>query len=143
LKTDKSAALAVARSLIGAKWRHLCRKPWAIDCIGIIVVSLRAGGIEMRDRTDYGREPWRDGLEDDLRLHFGDPLPVAERQSGDIVLMKDELQPAPGHVGIITELDSVIHSYSQTGVVEHGIDAVWLRRMVCVYRPDWSDAQCH
>lgn len=92
----------------------------------------------MQDRTDYGREPWNDGLEHDLHLHFGDPLPIDERQAGDIVLMKDEMQPAPGHVGIITEIDSVIHSYSQTGVVEHGIDDEWLRRMVCVYRPDWS-----
>lgn len=138
MKTDKSAALEMARSLIGAKWRHLGRKPWAIDCIGIVIVSLRAGGVLMQDRTDYGREPWNDGLEHDLHLHFGDPLPIAERQAGDIVLMKDEMQPAPGHVGIITEIDSVIHSYSQTGVVEHGVDDEWLRRMVCVYRPDWS-----
>lgn len=139
MKSDKSAALAMARSLVGAKWRHLGRKPWAIDCIGIIVVSLAAGGIQMRDRTNYGREPWRDGLETDLHAHFGDPLPVTERRAGDVVLMKDELQPAPGHVGIITELDSVIHSYSQTGVVEHGIDDTWEGRMVCVYRPAWGD----
>lgn len=139
MKSDKSAALAVARSLVGAKWRHLGRKPWAIDCIGIIVVALEAGGIKMQDRTDYGREPWNDGLERDMHKHFGDPLPVAERRAGDVVLMHDESQPAPGHVGIITELDSVIHSYSQTGVVEHGIDATWLGRMVCVYRPAWGD----
>ena len=71
------------------------RKPWAIDCIGIVVVSLKAGGVFMQDRTDYGREPWNDGLEHDLHLHFGDPLPIDERQAGDIVLMKDEMQPAP------------------------------------------------
>lgn len=140
MKTDLDAMLATARSLVGAKWRHLGRKPWAIDCIGIVIVSLRAGGIEMIDDTNYGREPWNDGLERHLEMHFGKPLPVAERRAGDVVLMQDDMQPAPGHVGVITEIDSVIHSYSETGVVEHGIDEQWLARMVCVYRPKWDDA---
>lgn len=140
MKTDLAACLATARSLVGAKWRHLGRKPWAIDCIGIVIVSLRAGGIEMIDDTNYGREPWNDGLERHLEMHFGKPLPVSERRAGDVVLMQDDMQPAPGHVGLITDVDSLIHSYSMEGVVEHGIDDQWLARMICVYRPDWSDA---
>lgn len=136
---SKEVMLRTARSLLGAKWRHLGRKPWAIDCIGIVIVSLRAGGIFMQDRTNYGREPWKDGLEHDMQLHFGSPLPVSARKAGDIVLMKEDNTPAAGHVGVITEVDSVIHSYSETGVVEHGIDSVWLSRMTCVYRPNWGE----
>ena len=78
LKTDKAAALKMARSLIGAKWRHLGRKPWAIDCIGIVIVSLRAGGVFMQDRTDYGREPWNDGLEHDLHLHLNNAINLCD-----------------------------------------------------------------
>lgn len=136
---SKEAMLSKARSLLGAKWRHLGRKPWAVDCIGIVILSLRAGGVFMQDRTNYGREPWKDGLEHDMQLHFGDPLLVSERCAGDIVLMKDDGAPAAGHVGIVTEVDSVIHSYSQTGVVEHCIDDEWIRRMTCVYRPQWGN----
>lgn len=135
---NKSLAIEKARSLKGAKWRHLGRKPWAIDCIGIIVLSLEAGGIIMNDRTNYGREPWNDGLENDLEAHFGKPFPVSEREAGDIVLMQEYAKKAPSHVGIITDTDSIIHSYSETGVVEHGVDDTWLSRMVCVYRPDWK-----
>lgn len=140
MKIDKQAAIDKARSLIGAKWRHLGRKPWAIDCIGIIIVSLDAGGVFMQDRTNYGREPWKDGLETDLHAHFGDPLPMVERQAGDIVLMKDDAQPAPGHVGFMTGDNTIVHSYSETGVCEHRLDDEWLSRCVCVYRPQWGNA---
>lgn len=133
------ACLKEARGFVGAKWRHLGRKPWAIDCIGIIVLSLKAGGVFMQDRTNYGREPWKDGLETDLEAHFGKPLPIEDRKAGDIVLMQDFSQPAPAHVGIVTEIDSVIHSYSEVGVIEHIINEVWLSRMVCVYRPNWEE----
>ena len=138
MKTDLNAALAAAEGYVGAKWRHLGRKPWAIDCIGVVVMSLAAGGIQMRDRTDYSREPWNDGLERDLEAHFGKPLPIEDRQAGDIVLMQDEMQPAPGHVGIVMADGSVVHSYSMEGVVRHRVDEIWLQRMICVYRPDWS-----
>ena len=141
--SNKEKVITAARSFVGAQWRHLGRKPWAVDCIGLVVLSLAAGGIVMRDRTNYGREPWRDGLQTDMREHFGQELPVEQMQAGDIVLMKWDDQPAPAHVGIITETDhgfSVIHSYSEISVTEHLIDADWMRRMVCVWRPNWSES---
>lgn len=139
---NKDKCIEAARSYIGAQWRHLGRKPWAVDCIGLVVLSLAAGGVYMRDRTNYGREPWRDGLQEDMRSHFGQELPLEQMQEGDIVLMKWDDQPAPAHVGIITKTThglGVIHSYSEISVTEHDIDADWRRRMICVWRPDWSN----
>lgn len=137
-KTNLDDFLNCAKSFIGAKWRHRGRKPWAVDCAGIVILSLQAGGFPFKDRVDYGREPWKDGLEKALQDSFGLPLPVSERKAGDIVLMQDFGQPAPAHVGIITKEDTVIHSYSEMGVVEHNITEVWTNRMICVYRPNWD-----
>ena len=133
--------ISMARSLVGAKWRHLGRKPWAVDCIGLIVLSLAAGGIVMRDRTNYGREPWKDGLETDMTAHFGQPLSLEEMREGDIVLMKWIDQPAPSHVGIITQTENglgLIHSYSMVSVTEHLIDSEWMSKMVCIWRPEYE-----
>ena len=132
------AMLAAARAHIGAKWRHHGRKQWAIDCLGLLIVSFRAGGVYMHNATNYRKEPWNDGLEEYLYEHFGAPLDVSDRQVGDVVLIHDEQQPAPAHLGIVGDGDTLIHSYSETGVIEHSFDDVWLRRAVCVYRPNWG-----
>lgn len=136
-----AAAIDAARGFCGAKWRHLGRKPWAMDCIGLVIMALEAGGIKMRDRTNYGRYPWQDGLDHDMIAHFGQPLPLSEMQEGDIVLMRWAGDPACGHVGLIVNGKHdmhVIHSYSMIAVTEHRIDAQWLSNMERVYRPDWG-----
>jgi cell wall-associated NlpC family hydrolase len=135
-KLSIDAALSEARTYIGCKWRHRGRSRFGIDCIGLVVKFAEAGGIKMRDRIDYGREPWRDGLEHEMREHFGSP--VENMQKGDIVLMAWDGQAEPSHVGIIGEHDgrlTLIHSYSLVAVTEHGIDDVWKKRIVRIFRP--------
>lgn len=128
-----------ARSLIGAKWRHRGRKPWAVDCIGIMVLSMEAAGIKMRDRTDYGREPWNDGLQREMQEHFGDR--VDDMQPGDVVLVQWPNMPAPSHVAIVADYHhgglSLIHAHSNWGVAEHRLDDDWLKLITEVYRP-WA-----
>lgn len=130
-------AVAEARSYIGVKWRHRGRTRLGIDCIGLVVKAVAAGGIDMRDRRDYGREPWKDGLRRELQEHFGDP--VTDMQPGDVVLMRWDQDPEPAHVGVIGDYPhgglSLIHSYSLISVTEHRIDEVWQRRIVEVFRP--------
>lgn len=91
----------------------------------------------MRDRRDYGREPWKDGLQREMREHFGDP--VSDWQPGDVALLRFDNQPGPGHVGIIGDYLhgglSLIHSYSLVAVCEHQLDANWRARIIEVYRP--------
>ena len=136
--TPAQRCVAHARTLLGAKWRHRGRKPWAIDCIGLVVLSVAAGGIQMRDRTNYGREPWKDGLRQELIDHFGPPI-EGDWQPGDIALIRFQDHPEPGHVGIIADYAfgglSLIHSYSLVSVTEHRIDENWLAAIIEVYRP--------
>lgn len=135
--TPAQLCVAEARRWIGTKWRHRGRNAFGIDCIGLVVHAVAAGGIIMRDRRDYGREPWKDGLQRELDEHFGPA--VSDMQVGDVVLMKWPNQAGPAHVGIIGDYCngglSLIHSYSMTSVCEHGLDREWLSRIVGVYRP--------
>lgn len=138
-KSSIDTFIATARGFVGCRWRHRGRSAFGVDCIGLVVLGLRAAGIEMRDRLDYGREPWNDGLGREMREHFGDP--VVELQPGDVVTMRGIGQPEPGHVGVVAEHSgylTLIHSYnadSNTRVVEHRIDEHWLGRIAEIYRP--------
>lgn len=128
-----------ARKYLGVKWRHRGRKAWALDCIGLVVRSVRAGGAAVKDRTNYGREPWRDGLRDALEENFGKP--VDEWEVGDIALMRRPDQLEPSHVGIISNYAhggfSLIHCHSQIAVTEHRLDDFWRHLILAVYRPAW------
>lgn len=138
-KSKIDAMITEARTFVGVRWQHRARSRFRIDCIGLVVLSLRAAGLEMRDRLDYGREPWNDGLQREMREHFGEP--VDQMEAGDILTMRGIGQSAPGHVGIVAESNgalTVIHSYnadSNSRVVEHHIDALWLNRVDEIYRP--------
>lgn len=126
-----------ARSLIGAKWRHRGRKPWAVDCIGILVLSIEAAGGEIEDRLDYGREPWKDGLQGAMQERFGDPIPFEQAQPGDVALFAWPNKP-PSHIGIFADYMhgglSVIHSLTLKDVSEHAFDGAWKRLLVEVYQ---------
>ena len=135
--TPAELCVAHARTYIGTKWRHRGRKPWAIDCVGILVLSVAAGGVQMRDRRDYGREPWKDGLQRELDEHFGQP--VEDMRPGDVVLIQWRDTPAPSHVGILADYAhgglSLIHSLMRSRrVVEHRIDDAWRARIAGWHR---------
>lgn len=133
------AFIAEARTYVGVKWLHRGRSRYGIDCVGLLVNSVASVGQPMRDRLDYGREPWNDGLDREMREHFG--AAVLEMQPGDVVTMKGIGQQGAGHVGIIAQCNgylTLIHSYnadSNTRVVEHRIDEQWQARFVEIYRP--------
>lgn len=132
-------AVAEARSYLGVKWRHRGRSRFSIDCIGLVVAAVRAGGVVMRDRLDYGRLPWKDGLEREMREHFGEPVSFENAQTGDVALMCwDADKAVPAHVGMLGDGDNglrIIHSYSCHAVAEHDIDDQWRRRILAVFRP--------
>lgn len=128
-----------ARSLIGTRWRHRGRKPWAVDCIGLIVMSLDAAGMdwpEARETVRYGRDPWDDQLRKALRVQFGDP--VKDRQAGDIALIRWG-RGEPSHVAILGSHPNggltLIHAHSVHGVVEQSLSGPFLDCLVEIYRP--------
>lgn len=125
-----------ARELIGVKWVHQGRNPSVgVDCVGLVVLALRANGIEVQDRTDYGTDP--DGsLEAAITAALGQKH--STYQKGDVVLIEFS-KYKPRHVAIISEHPhglTVIHADSNTGkVCEHLIDDRWHKRIVGAWRP--------
>jgi len=132
-----------ARKLVGVKWRHQGRKPWAVDCAGLVVLSFAAAGWPDASAAParYGREPWDDMLRKTLVGYFGAPTP-GPLQQGDVPLYRwGKLEPS--HVGIIANHPngglSLIHSSNLCGVVEVGLYGEFEDCIIEVYRPNWGD----
>lgn len=131
------AFVAAARALIGTKWRHRGRKPWAVDCLGLLVLSAQAAGRQLQDESFYGRDPWDDRLRMRIREEFG--APVAENwRSGDVALIRWR-GAEPSHVAILADHPdgglSMIHAHNLHGVVEHRLSGEYLAAVEEVYRP--------
>jgi len=130
-----------ARKLKGARWRHLGRKPWAVDCIGLLALSASGAGLPFRDARDYGREPWDGRLARELKDRFGDPLPASEAAVGDVALIRWRVGE-PSHVAIIGDHPqgwlTLVHAHNVHGVVEHSLAPPFDKVIVEVYRP-WRD----
>lgn len=131
---------AAARYLLSRKtpWRHRGRTETGLDCIGLVVFCLRCAGYEPKDRLNYGREPWKDGLRGELRRHCGPPLTSLEdARPGDIGLFQFTHMAEPSHVGLLATYRhgglSVIHASSMYAVAEHGLKDVKFMKLVEVY----------
>lgn len=131
--------VSAARALLGARWRHRGRKPWAVDCLGLIVLSAAAAGLRVEVPRLYGREPWDDSLRRGLRQHFGQP--VTDPQAGDVALIRWR-SGEPSHVAIVADHPfgglTLIHSHNVLGVVEHALAPPFDSVIVEIYRP-WRD----
>ncbi|MCO1337107.1 hypothetical protein MO867_22545, partial [Microbulbifer sp. OS29] len=90
MQQQRLDTLAHARGLVAkrVRWRHRGRTEWAVDCVGLIVLSLRAAGLVIEDEKHYGREPWKDGLRQKMQRRFGNPIAEHLWQPGDIALFK-------------------------------------------------------
>jgi hypothetical protein len=129
--------IAAARELKGARWKHRGRKPWAVDCIGLVVMAAREAGIQTPDEAHYGREPWDDRLRKGCRNRWGEPLAPARARAGDVALIRW----APGdptHVGIVANHPdgglTLIHAHNLHGVIEQSLREPIARCVVEVYR---------
>lgn len=129
-----SAIIAAARRHLKTPFLHQGRVPGlGLDCAGLVVVVAREFGLQPADPMGYGRMPFQgllqQALENEACIHR---IPSAERQPGDILLMRFGRDPQ--HLAILAG-DTIIHSYSVVGeVCEHALDDAWQRRIVAVYR---------
>lgn len=136
-----AAFVAAARALQGARWRHRGRKPWALDCIGLVVLAGTRAGLNVQDETGYGREPWDDRLCKGCRERFGAPRPASEARLGDIAIIRWG-KAEPSHMGIVGDHPhglSLIHVHNLHGWREQRIDERMLGQIVEIYRP-WPEA---
>lgn len=137
--------VAHARSMLGVRWRHQGRKPWAVDCLGLVEMCLLAadwpGAVQAPAR--YGREPWDDQLRRGLRAHLGEPV-SGGWQPGDVPLFRWG-KGEPSHVGILADYAygglSIIHaSMARKAVVETTLAGRLRECVIEVYRAKWGDA---
>lgn len=128
--------VAGARALKGTRWRHRGRKPWAVDCLGLLVLAGKAAGVDFEDEPTYGREPWEDKLREGLRRRFG--AGVHDRKPGDIALIRWRADE-PSHVAVIGDHPdgglTLIHAHNIHGVVECSLAGPYLACVVEVFRP--------
>lgn len=130
-----------ARSMIGVRWRHMGRKPWAVDCAGLVILSMKSAGWPMVDAPiSYGRDPWDDMLRKTLSKNLGDPV-YGIYKPGDIGLVRWG-KSEPSHVGVIGDYClgglSIIHAHNMHGVIETALSGEILDCVIEAYRPDWS-----
>lgn len=127
-----------ARSYLGVPFLHQGRNPAVgIDCVGLLVLAARDCGLHelaAQDFTAYDRNPAMGQLESRLQAALGNPLRVLT--PGCVVSV--DFFGQTRHVGIIGEDAgrlTIIHTYNRPAmVIEHGIDAKWLRRITGAYR---------
>lgn len=137
---QRAQVVEFARSLLGVKWRHQGRTTWAVDCVGLVYLSLKAAGLNVADERAYGRTPFNNSLQFYLAQRFGAPVLEAQWQPGDIAVFKS-LGGEPRHVGILADYRyggfSLVHAHVQHNVAEHALNDTWRRLLVEVYSP-WA-----
>lgn len=128
-KTD--IMIAAARDCLGTPFHHQGRQPQlGLDCIGLVVVALRAAGMTIDDRQDYGRRPDGHALEAALRQHGA--IKADGIAAGRVLLFRYDRQPQ--HVALATSAATMIHSFAPVAeVVETCIGPYWQRRLVGIY----------
>lgn len=125
-----SRVVEAARAYKGCPWRHQGRSRSGLDCAGLLVLAFRDAGVVLTDLSAYTRHPWKDGLEQVLAHNFQkvDSAPAP----GDVLLFRYTRYPQ--HLALATD-KGIIHSLSGgPGVVEHGLDSFWAKRLLGVYR---------
>lgn len=84
---DRFAAAAL---FLGAPYLWGGRSPDGVDCSGLVQAALAVEGIALRRDTD-------------LQLAQGELVKFAAREAGDLVFF-------PGHVGLLTDPDTLLHA---------------------------------
>lgn len=125
--------IATARSWIGTPWRHQARLPGvAMDCVGAVVCSARAAGLDVPDSTDYSEDTSGSEL---LELVSSVCARVDRERAGDLLVFR--VGSRLWHVGIATGEGTMLHSrrtLSGGSLREEEIDGGWRARLHSVWR---------
>lgn len=140
-----------ARTWLGTSFVHQGRSKktstasGGVDCIGLIIGV--AGELDIKakdgitplvqyDQVNYSRSPDGETLKKELDAHFI-AVELDDIRVADILLTR--IVESPQHVGFVGDYVhgglSFIHAYqTENKVVEHRLDALWMRRVVAAYR---------
>jgi cell wall-associated NlpC family hydrolase len=134
-----------ARTLIGTPWHHAGRHATAgLDCIGVLVLSFQACGVDIEDDVNYTHIDEYDRMVKGMAL-YGDRFMEANQFNpwtlhiGDAVVFRGTLyrnRQVMTHVGILSELftpgnlGKMIHACNDPAspkVTEEPIRPAWQR----------------
>ncbi|MBP7002259.1 MAG: C40 family peptidase [Amaricoccus sp.] len=135
--------VARARAWIGTPYRHQasCRGA-GTDCLGLVRGLWRELlGVEPERPPAYTPDWSETGQTEDLllaaRRHL-DPVELAERRSGDVLVLRMADIAVAKHVGVLARSaaghETLIHAYCGHGVVESPLTPAWSRRVVGAFR---------
>ncbi len=123
---DRTYALAAAAGeLVGVPFRLQGRDPvHGLDCIGMVLASLAAIGVELALPADY-RPRRRDvSIPEDALRRAGLERASAPRRPGDILLLRTA--PAQVHLAIARDPLTIVHAHAGLGrVVESPLPDHW------------------
>lgn len=129
--TTREELVREARSWVGTRFRHQGRTRNGVDCIGLLVCSARAVGLELVDRTDYARRPDGRQLAAELRAQLV-PIELAAALPGDVLLLS--FDRSPGHVALVSDAGLIHAAALLRRVVEHRMDELWRGRVRGAFR---------
>lgn len=102
----------------------------SLDCIGLVVCTSMACGVDGGDFRVYGPEPDPETLIEEAGKRMLQLPTKADICAGSVVVFKLKLWGLPQHFGILTHRKTVIHTYADIErVAECGFDKRW-RRLV-------------
>ena len=120
--------VAFARSMIGKPFSHLGRTEAAVDCVGLVILAFRAGGLDIKDFSQYRHRDEELDYVEQARRHWTTSDDFCGNQ-GDAFLFK--VKRYPSHFGIATEDGTLIQASDKHGkVIETRFDERWARRAV-------------
>jgi len=127
-----------AKSFLGVKWVHQGRRPDAVDCAGLVVLTGKKAGVldeNYKDYINYSRRP--DGIQFKKQFDkYADRVAWNKAQEGDILIFGEGIYNF--HCGILFFKHGkphMIHGYYESGkVMETPLTPYWLKKMSLVYR---------
>lgn len=138
-----SKIVQIAKSYIGTRWLLHGRARSGVDCLGLLIVILKAlnhpsheGVAKYRIYPEISEGTF---IPDHLALFF-ESIPVGEQKTGDILVLR--IRNKICHIGIyevaedqagVKHRPMMIHADTRRGVVYHGL-GFWESKITHVFR---------
>lgn len=128
---DVAKSIAAARACIGTPFVAQGRLPGiGLDCAGLMLHALRAGGLHIDDVAGYTIPPDPHLLLTTLGRNF---TPQEMITPGAILLFR--FQGRAQHLALATSASTMIHAFAPAcRVVETDIGPAWLPRLLGTYK---------
>ena len=118
---------------VGTKYHHQGRKPGVgLDCIGLVVSSMKIAGYNVVDNSNYSRRPDGKSLKKALDDYCNE-VSFEDVKKGDILLFT--INNRPCHVAVYCDDNRIIHSWATARkVCEVTLTEEWINKISGVYR---------